>query len=249
MFGWARQSLRLHAIGFFLNGRAQILSVEPDMDAGDHHLAVSFGLEDGCLLENFFQGQAAAGAAGVRDDAVGAEIIAAVLNPEAGTGSPPEVTHGQMADLFLLQDRSHKHGRVARSGAERGLYQLFLVSVTDNADGFIDQLRQFLAGHLGITAGDNDSCLGMLSNELTDHMPGLSPGAGSHGAGVNHYDVSIFLGANHAAAGSLKAALEGCGFILVDFAAKGADGNFLHSFQGVLVSYWISPQPITRSWA
>ncbi|KAF0189989.1 MAG: hypothetical protein FD168_287 [Desulfobulbaceae bacterium] len=235
--GAAESAHQLHAIGFFLNSRAQILSVEPNMDAGDHHLAVSFGLEDGRLLENFFQGQAAAGAAGVGDDAVGAEIIAAVLHPEAGAGPTPEVTHGQMADLFFLQDRGHEHSRVARSGAERSLHQLLLVGVADNADGRIDQLRQFLAGHLGITAGDNDSCFGVLADELTDNMSGLSPGTGSDGAGVDHNDISTFLGADHAAAGSLKAALEGGGFILVDLAAKGADGNFLHSFQGVLVSY------------
>jgi hypothetical protein len=68
----------------------------------------------------------------------------------------------------------------------------------------------------------------MPAHQLPHCLPGLGSGLGGHGTGVDHDNIRRLFGLDHDTARRLKTGLEGSGFILVNFAAKGCYCYFFH---------------------
>ena len=69
-----------------VGGRLQVKAVMTHMNTGEDNFLIALAGKNSCLLQHLCRRHAAAAAPGMGDNAVGAEIIAAVLHPDKGAG-------------------------------------------------------------------------------------------------------------------------------------------------------------------
>ena len=81
----------------------QVDPVGRDFDAGQNYLAVALGVDARGLRRSGVQRQTAQAAAGVGDDAVGAEIDASVLNLQHGARAPRDGSGGKLLEHAALE--------------------------------------------------------------------------------------------------------------------------------------------------
>ena len=206
--------------------RAAVLEIAAprcDLDAREHDLAVA--LERARLLHGLRQRKRAHRPAGVGDDAVGAEVAAAVLNLEHGAGARAEAPGRKRLKGAAA------HGVVQQDLLPGVLPGLFLPHGVQHE---LDKgLASAAAGHdvhaesfdlpgadLCIAAAHADDGLRVLAAQAADEGAVLAVGDRRHGAGIDEIGIAVVgIRAADVAKGQ-KLLLHGLRFILIDLAAK-----------------------------
>ena len=199
------------------------------VDAREHYLLAAFGRHfPGLLLQGADRGVAAP-AAGQRDGAVGAEVVAAVLHLEkiarpaaaAATGRKgADVAEGgdEGAAAGLVGGMLQEAGKIAGQlpfllGAEHEVHSLH------PGDGLGLELR--------VAAGDHDTRTGMPPPRGMDGLAALLVGHFGDGACVDDAQVGHLAAAHLAHAGLAQEAGQSGGFRKIQLAAQRIVGGFL----------------------
>ena len=195
----------------------QINAPGGDLDAGDDDLLVPLFLQLPCLLHRQLQGRGAHRSPGVRDDAVGAEIYAAVLNLQHGPGPFRKAAGRQHLKAAALQGFVQGFPVDPVPGCR---YQHFheLSAVSAAAQHIHPQLFYILSGMLAVTAAYADDRIGTQLPEPADHRPVLFVCHGGDGAGVDDIAVAGLIKAAQGMPLGHKQLLHGLGLILICFA-------------------------------
>ena len=202
------------------NGRfsGQIHTPGGDLNAGDDDFLVTLGCQLPGLLHRQRQRRGTDRAAGVGDDAIGAEVDAAVLD-----------LHHRPGTLFQTAC-----GKNFKFPASQGVVQMFLVAAVfqsgqDHGDEFLplgaaadDVHAQGLDGFgvvLGVAAADADNSLGMLPAAAADDGAVFLVRHSGDGAGIDNVGVAGFLKRADLMAPLMQELFHGLGLILIGFAA------------------------------
>ena len=207
-----------------------------DLNARDHHLPVAClgdlpGLGDGLL-----QGQRTHGAAGIGDDAVGAEVAASVLHLEHGAGAfghAPRREHleGAAAEGVV-------HGEGAPLLRDCGLHRVEKGHAPAGAGHHVHVQRLHgLRFHLGVAAAHRHHRRRILPPDAADHVPGLLVRHRRDGAGVDDVGVAGLVPAALNVAALGENLLHSLGLILVYLTAQGIDGKMHHRITKILIEY------------
>ena len=172
-------------------------------------------------------GSASDPASGIGDDTVAAELIAAVLDLDLGSGP---VGHLIDRQVFIGSFSGHVI-QITGSGllpvSESGCHQVNDVLLQVIADGDIDHIF-FLKGFtccLDIAADSHDQGIRVLLSGPVQHLSGLSVSNICHRTGVDDIDVRCLREFPDLIAGRNKSFLHRFGFVLVDFASQGAESH------------------------
>ena len=176
----------------------------------------------GGLGSNIGKGAGADGAADAGDDAVGAMVVAALLNLQRGAG------------VFLLVG----DGQVfkGRGGGQR----VYGANLAILADGLLQQghdlatalgakdhpragFQQGFALTLGQTAAEDNLAIRVFTAQSAGDLHGFLIAGAGHGAGVQHVHVRLAVEGDNGIAGGAEKLQHGLGIVLVDFAAKGVE--------------------------
>ena len=146
------------------------------------------GLGHGCL-----HGQAAKPAPGVGDDAIGAEIHAAVLNFQHGPGAAGDSPGGQLLKVPPLEGLVNAGAALACGhGLLHGLHQL---GPLGSAEDYIrPQGGYILSADLRIAAADGHHGAGVFLLQAADGLAGFAAAFGGDGAGVDDDGVGQLPG-------------------------------------------------------
>ena len=198
------------------------------MNSGEHHFTKTLPSQVVQPVEDGIQGHAAAGAAGVWYDAIGAEAVASILDLQKRPGAAP-----------VGRRRRHAEGRggsIASNPADdahTGLVHRFDdqtgdVGFVEMADDVVDAADLFdvFGRGLGIAARDDDACGRMPAPQLPDRLAGLHGGLARHGAGVDDAHIGVLVTADPLPAAVFKGLGNGIRLELVDFAAQCGDLEF-----------------------
>ncbi len=208
------------------------------MDAGENDFRVAGGDQPPDLLHRFLRRHGAARAAGVGDDAVGAEGVAAVLDLHEGAAAFGEGGEGEGLCGAALADVGDlgAGGRVGRGGEM--LQQVALLLVAEN-EGNSGDGEEGLRIDLSVTARHHHPAIRIEAPRPADQVARLGVGGGGDGAGVDQDQVGPRFEGDDLVAGPAQAFLQGRRLELVGLAAEGGDGGGgRHSIQ---------PPPRTRS--
>ena len=205
--------------------RFQILAPGGNFDARQDDLPVAVGGEARRLLHRLFQGQGAHRAPGVGDDAVGAEVDAAVLHLQHGPGAVFHAAGGQHLEHPALE------GLV--DGLQAALLRHRLLQQADEAgavagagDEVHVQFPHIVGVGLGVAAADGHHRAGVLPAGPVEHLPGLLVADRRDGAGVHHIGVRRVGKVHDLVAPGPERLLHGLGLVLIHFAPEGVNGNF-----------------------
>jgi len=196
---------------------AEVVAVRPEVDTAQHDLPVTESLELMDLAQHRAVRYASARTAGNGDDAIGAVIVAAVLDLEEGARP------GRVARL-------EKHLRVGvgarwveQSPRFGKLEQTFLVGVANHQ--IHADLPDFTRGDLGITTRDDDLGLRVATTKMTDELARLLGSDGGHGAGVEDAQIGRFSRAHDPMAGGCQTTRHGIDLADVQPAPNGLETN------------------------
>ena len=197
----------------------QIHAVGGNFDPREHQLPVALRGETPRLPRRVLQGQGAQASSGVGDDAVGAEIDAAVLNFQHGACPAAD---GPGGELFKFPAAE---GVVVETLAlpvdDRALHGLDKAGVVVRAEDHIRADGSVLLGaELGVTARHADDSAGVFVAQAADGLAGLAPAFGRDGAGVDQHGVRDLAGDGGFVPVRLQQRFHGLGLILVDLAAE-----------------------------
>ena len=198
------------------------------MDSRKDDLLVTFLRQDLYFLLHVLRAAASDAASRVRDDAVAAELVAAVLNLDEGAGvlrllvdmkllvlvGSSKVRNG-LPDLFSGKPRVQKRNEV----------RLAVVS-DDQVNGGI--LSQFVRRRLDITSCRNYHRVRIFCLRAVQHLAGFFICNVRHGTGVDDIDIRFFLKAHDLIASGLQKLFHGLRFVCIYFAAKIVQRCFSH---------------------
>ena len=138
-------------------------------DAGQHQLPVALGGQMRRLMRHFIQRQAADAAARIRDDAVGAEIIAAILNFQHRACAPVGSTCRQRFKVKALERIIHaRDGRVLAECAQNVIHERLLAATAMHHIG--TDGRRVLRAELRPAAAHGAQRLRVFLAQLADHL-------------------------------------------------------------------------------
>ena len=206
----------------------QVVAPGGNFNAGENDLPVSLRRQLPRLLHRLFQGQGPHRPPCVGNDAVGAEIHAAVLDFQHGPGAALHASGGQHlkgAALKGLVDGLQvllSGGGLLQQGDEA-------LPVAGAGDQVHPQLPDVLGVGLGIAAAHRHHRRRMLLLHPVDHLAGLLVADGGDGAGVHHVGVGLPGKIHHLMALGPEGLLHGLGLVLIHLAAQGVNGDF-HRF-------------------
>ena len=168
----------------------------------------------GNLLKNMFFRDGTVVTAGIRNNAVGAAVVAALLDLDKGT--LPSFESGDDIVIVVIIVKN-----VADVGFFRGCsgQVFFYFSFFPVAENEVDlfHFRKFLWCNLGGAAGDNDFGIGIFLAEFTNSLSALAFGFPGYGAGVDDDDIIKLL----------ELFLQYFRLVAVDAAAEGDDFDHL----------------------
>ena len=195
-----------------------------NFDAGEDDLAVALLAQAARLRHGLLQRQRAHRPAGVGDDAVGAEVDAAVLHLEHGAGAARLSPGGEHLEVAAAQRFIHKDaGAAVGSGLLEQVEELHpLAGAADEVDA---ETLGLVGVGLDIAAAGGDDRAGIAPLGAADHLAGLLVADGGDGAGVDDIGVGRVLKRDERMAAARQLLLHGLRLILVDLAAEGIDGN------------------------
>ena len=158
---------------------------------------------------------------GVRNDAVGAAVVTAVLHLQERPGPAGQASGRQ--DLEAVQGRVglRRDGAAVRYGVFQPGHEV------RPAAGAPDEVRSQVPGvrppGLGIAAAHGHHGLRPLPPDTANHLPGLPVTLRRDGTGVDHVGVRFFREGHHAVAPLPQELFHGLRLVLVDFTAQGID--------------------------
>ena len=210
---------RLHSVGQCQRAR-QIPAVGRDLDAGQHQLPVALGGQMRRLTRHFIQRQAADAAARIRDDAVGAEIVAAVLNLQHRARAAVGRARRQRLKVKALERIIHaRDGRVLTECAQNVIHERLLAAAAVHHVG--TDGRRVLRAELRPAAAHGAQRLRVFLAQFADHLARLAPALRRDGAGVDDDQVDRFAVRRGRKAVRVQERFDRLRFILVDLAAEG----------------------------
>ena len=216
---------RLHGVGQRQLTR-QIPAVGRDLDAGQHQLPIALGGQMRRLTRHFLQRQTADAAARIRDDTVGAEIIAAVLDLQHRARAAVGRARRQRLKVKALERIIHaRDGRVLTERTQNVIHKCLLAAAAMyhvGADG-----RRVLRAELRPAAAHGAQRLRVLLAQLADHLARLAPALRRDGAGVDDDQIDRLTVRCGREAVRVQERFDCLRFILVDLAAEGGY-NIVH---------------------
>ena len=219
-----------HSLTDFLNQHRhlrlarQVSAPTGDLDAGEDNLPVAPVRQFLRLRHRQLQRGGTDGAPGVGDDAVGAEVDAAVLHLQHGPCAFFQASRGQALKFPPAQSVVHLLPvGVGPGGIQKHLHKFLPVSAA--ADDIDAQRPDGLRVVLGIAAAHRDHCARVLPAAPADHGPVLFVRDGGDGAGVDDVGIVLFLKGADLAARLFQQLLHGLGLVLIGLAAQGIKRN------------------------
>ena len=208
----------------------QVLAPGGYLNARQNDLLIALFRQPAGLLRRLLHRQRAHPAPGVGDDAVRAEIGAAVLDLQHSPGSALQPSGGQLFKPPALE-------RVIQGGKGLPLPNCALQklhkagAVAGAADQVHPQLFHISRVCLGITAAHRDHRVRSRLSGPADDLPGLLIAHGGDGAGVDQIGVRVPLEGDDLMSPGGKQLLQRLGLILVHLTAQGVKrySHFPHS--------------------
>ena len=202
----------------------EILSPRGDLDAGKDHLPVALPPQLLRLAHRLLQRQGPHRPPCIGDDAVGAEVDAAVLHLQHGPCPGRHAPGGQHLEGAAAQGLIHRHTAavILRRLLQQGQKLHPVAGAADEVDA---QLLSLRGVGLHIAAAGSHHGLGIAALGPADHLPGFFIADGGDGAGIDDVGIRRGLKVHQRVATPLKLLLHGLRLILVDLAAEGVNSN------------------------
>ena len=206
-----------------------------DLDARQYQLLIALLPQLPRLLRRRFQRQRPHRPSGVGNDAVGAEVHAAVLHLQHGAGTLRHAAGRQHLELAAAQGVVQQRHRLFFVG---GLLQKIEKRhpVAGSGNQIQLQSRRLVGVGLDIAAAGGHHGVFVELAAAADHLPGLFVADGGDGAGIDDVGIRRFLKGHQCVAPADKLLLHGLCFILVHLAAKGVNRN-AHLALSFLIQY------------
>ena len=217
----------LHQVDEGLAG-FQVFAPGGNLNTCQNDLPVAVGGQARRLLRRLIQGERADRTAGVGDDAVGAEIDAAVLHLQHGPGplahaaGRQHLEHPAFKGLVDGLQMAFLRHRLLQKADEAG-------AVAGTGDQVHIQLPHIVRMGLGVAAADGHHSFRTLLFHPVDDLPGFLVADRRDGAGIHHIGVRSVGKVHHLMASGPEGLLHGLGLILIHLTSKGVNGNF-HGF-------------------
>ena len=204
----------------------QVAAVGAEVDARQHDFLESHGDELLRLAAHVLRQARLDGAARVRDDAVRAEILAAVFDLEEGARALRAVVERDVLEGLRLHDVRN-----------RALDAVFLHGLLDVIDDVSALLRAEHDAHaldgadlvrrdLRVAAADGHDGLRVLAMRAADDLAALAVAEARDGASIDDVDIGARLERHDLIAALLEETLHGLRLKLVDLTAKCGQSNF-----------------------
>ena len=206
-----------------LVGRALAI-VGTQVHTGQHHLGHAGLLGLANLLEHGLDGHGALGAACLPHNAIGAAMVAAVLNLHAQARATERIDHVAIATGGHAIGFNTQH--LANALGDVNLGRL--------GDHAIGELQQLLGMQVDDAAGYDHVRLARIGQRMTNGLTGLGLGLARNGTGVNDDQVGI-LGLHHSKTQAHKIGSDTVRLNPVDTAAEVDDGNMGCEHAGSLI--------------
>ena len=210
----------VHRVEQVAQALARVRAEGRGLNAGQHHLAHTCVGECARLGDDIGNFLGADVPARIRNLAVGAAVITAVLNLDVGAGAR------RMQDAHGLKVRACKRGdlylrdRLAVEQLQCAFHRAQLILRAADVGNAVDGGDRF-GRYLRIAAADHDLRFGRLPHQAADQLAALAVALGGHGAGVDHGDVGALRHRCKTAAHRLFE--DGFALVLADLAAQGID--------------------------
>ena len=200
----------------------EIPAVCPQMDTGKDDFLEAVGQKLLCLPAHAVQGTGAQRPPGEGDNAVAAEIGAALLNLEKCPGPGWHVQQGNILKLPHLHDIRHPVDDFAVL-QDCLLHVFHDAAAVCRAQHHPDTLNSLdlLRGNLGIAAGHGDNCLRILPLDAANQLTGFLVAQAGNGAGVDNVHIRRLAMLHNLIAGLLEKPFHDLGLKLIYLAAKG----------------------------
>ena len=206
-----------------LIGRALAI-VGTQVHTGQHHLGHDGLLGLANLLEHGLDGHGALGAACLPHNAIGAAMVAAVLNLHAQARATEHIDHLAIAAGGNVIGLNAQH--LADTFGDIDLGRL--------GDHAIRKLQQLLGMQIDHASGHDHIGLVWIGQRMTDGLTGLGLGLARNGTGVNDDQIGI-LGLHNSKAQAHKVGSDTVRLNPVDTAAEVDDGNMGCEHAGSLI--------------
>ena len=168
--------------------------------------------------------------AGIGDDAVRAEVDAAVLHLQHGAGAFRHAACGQHLEFPAAQGVVQQRHLLLAAHLLQQVQKCHAVAGT--GDEIHVQPRRLLRVGLHVAAAGGHYRVGVQLPASPDHLPRLLVADGGDGAGVDDIDVRLFIKRHQRVAPAHQLLLHGLCFILIHLASQGID-SCLH---GILLA-------------
>ena len=165
----------------------QLLAVAAKVNADEHNLLVACGNQLANLLTDAFQAAAAQRTARKRDNAIGAILVAALLNFEKGAGFIGFRANAQLFELSVHSHLLHIVQNLRALVLQRLLNQLHNAAALLVADDYINTLdsTHLLRRSLRIAAGDNHQGQRIVTHSAVDNLTRFALTGIGNNAGIN----------------------------------------------------------------
>ena len=161
--------------------------VAPHIDAGQHDFLETVGDDFAHIVIDVFGRTACGASSHHRDDAIGAEVVAAIvdLNEAAGVEG---VESGVVAEQVAVVAFGVAMARAEMliDDVEQGGFTLVVDDIVSNA-----RLQKLFLPMVDHTARDGNECLWMLAPNLMDGLAAFLVAGVGNGAGVHDKDIGV----------------------------------------------------------
>ena len=205
----------------------KIDAVGGDLYPRQHELFEPLGVDARRFARGVLNGEAAQPPAGIGDDAVGAEVHAAVLNLQHGARPAGDRARRQALQLAALEGLVYIAAALAAlHGLFHGLDQLRPVGRAE--DDLRAEAFRLARLKLGIAAAHGQHRAGVLVAQAADELAGFAPALGSDGAGIDDDGVGKLAVGGAFMPALMQYGLHRLRLILVDLTAE-SGYNILHA--------------------
>ena len=199
---------------------SQILPVGAEVNAGENDLLHATGHKTFCLLHDIRDFPAADPASCIGNNAVGTELIAAVLHLQKCPGVSFRPVCFQLFYFSVFSDFRGICPPAAPCEIPFQLLHQIALSVTPDNQVYGRILLQLLSPHLGITTHGNDNRIRIHAARLVKHLAGFPVRNICHRAGIDHIDIRSRLERNNTVTGVLQRLLHGLQLIRIHLASQ-----------------------------
>ena len=206
-----------------------------DLDAVDHDLAIALGGELPRLLHRAFQRQRAHAPACIRDDAVGAEIVAAVLNLQKRARPLGKAACGKLLKAARKPRVLHMLPVLPVARRLRQTVEKFHAPVRADEHVHVHP-AQLLRRGLRVAAAHADDGLRVAPADTADGVARFFVGHGRHGAGIDHITVADAVKVAQRVAALEQKLLHCLCFVLIDLTSQGIKCIFHEQYHQILES-------------